>query len=1164
MLNRYVDFNIELPEMRNVRVPKLQLPYHKVKEEKEKLLLVFDHVHASDYKAKKLLSGLIGNFLDMVNTESKKLCGISVYEYSVFAINLNYVIGKTTDAEGLDSTLESEGETQEILTDELNRKRVLDFYGRIKPTRVLTFGKKSFSIFSQYFKENYYLNANWTNLLGVPVDLVVGKNESKLIALLDPKWICSYQDTRDSYLIGFFIKNWANAMEGCIRFDAKVRSDKLKINYVTSIAKFEYMLNEITNAKIVSIDTETNNLNRIDNRIVLIQFATSKHVAYVLPLFHFQTPFDKEELEYVILKLRNYFLENSNDLHLYCNANFDIPVIRTNLRFPFYKTPIWDVQAGEFCFHPDTYVSTEAGSVKIRDLVEMPIPYRVWSMDLKTNKLELKKVTNRSRHKTTKRLVKVTYEGGAVTVTEDHKIWSRSRNMYVEAADLRLYDRVIICANFTLSTDGDCLVSNDIRLYEEGRLSIFEEESKYRIPVTVDLISVSFVESVNTVCDITVLDNHNLFVCNEINDHPVLAHNCLDENIGELASSTGNGYYNLGNLSIHYGFDGYITGKFGKEDRAGIAKSSLDTPGLLEYCGYDVCVLVGIYEQQLAQAKSIGHTKYENVVKHLIGDTIHTFSTMNINGVLVDKKYLWWLASAKSPIIGEVIAMESDILNSSHIKTAEKLIRKKNSIPQNGLFGTVVTSFFNLRKKEHLKTLFFDVLKLKPINFGADGTPSLDKEFQEEYAEVPIVKSYTALSKAKKMRDAFVKSLIVIIGKNEDAKKDNRIRPSFNFLRVVTGRTSANNPNLQQIPSRGKLSKYIKRVFIARPGTLFIKVDYSAHEVRGWSLVSGDKVLAAAFNKGIELYAKYVKAPTPENLLKFKEEGDIHIINSAYFFSVPVKDVTKDIRQSVKGVTFGLIYGRSAKSLAVQLGKTIDEVNGIIKKFFTRFKVAANWLLEIEKLARKNAFVEAPSGLRRHLWPYLLPNTKEQEKSYERVSAACDRRARNSPIQGLGSGIGYSAARYLETLVFNKFKKSSLRNGQLPIRNQNMVHDSMEYEVDYKFITVATEMIRESLTKGVQSKCEELYKMNFPVDLSIDMDIGATLDSTQHWDGSIQELHRILKETFTFQRDELKYSLDVEEELTKIFTGYLGEVLTNQVKTGFFTEAEKYQLDDGE
>ena len=65
-----------------------------------------------------------------------------------------------------------------------------------------------------------------------------------------------------------------------------------------------------------------------------------------------------------------------------------------------------------------------------------------------------------------------------------------------------------------------------------------------------------------------------------------------------------------------------------------------------------------------------------------------------------------------------------------------------------------------------------------------------------------------------------------------------RLRPTYNFAEIVTGRTSANSPNLQQVPSRGPMAKYIKRLLISTPGFLVIKVDYSAHEVRCFDLDS--------------------------------------------------------------------------------------------------------------------------------------------------------------------------------------------------------------------------------------------------------------------------------------------------------------------------------------
>lgn len=233
-------------------------------------------------------------------------------------------------------------------------------------------------------------------------------------------------------------------MEGKLRFDIQLKPEHIKIQVVDTIKKFDKMLKFLYAAEEVGIDTETDNLNRINNRIAIIQFSVSKKSAFVLPFYHFETPFTAKELKYIKGKLRRYFLTNKNRLHLYANANFDIPVIRVNFGFPFYRTPIWDVQAGEYCFHPDTYVSTEQGKIKICELVEMVNPPKVWSMNTETNQVELKEVLAKSRHINKKRMVKVSYDGGSIVVTEDHKLWSKTRNCYVEARNIQPEDEVVI------------------------------------------------------------------------------------------------------------------------------------------------------------------------------------------------------------------------------------------------------------------------------------------------------------------------------------------------------------------------------------------------------------------------------------------------------------------------------------------------------------------------------------------------------------------------------------------------------------------------------------------------------------------------------------------------------------------------------------------------
>ena len=69
--------------------------------------------------------------------------------------------------------------------------------------------------------------------------------------------------------------------------------------------------------------------------------------------------------------------------------------------------------------------------------------------------------------------------------------------------------------------------------------------------------------------------------------------------------------------------------------------------------------------------------------------------------------------------------------------------------------------------------------------------------------------------------------------------------------------------NLQQIPSRGAFAKYIKRLLITDVGKLLIKVDFAAHELRGWSIISGDKQVAAVFEQGAVLRRRFRLVPDP-------------------------------------------------------------------------------------------------------------------------------------------------------------------------------------------------------------------------------------------------------------------------------------------------------------
>jgi DNA polymerase I-like protein with 3'-5' exonuclease and polymerase domains len=315
----------------------------------------------------------------------------------------------------------------------------------------------------------------------------------------------------------------------------------------------------------------------------------------------------------------------------------------------------------------------------------------------------------------------------------------------------------------------------------------------------------------------------------------------LDENTKSLRNVTGNWYYSLLNITMQYGCDAYYEAEFGKDQRKTITTVDLG-PALIEYCALDVIIPLHIRELQLQRAKDIGYTRYGSMVREQISDMLHMFSTLEFNGAYTDIEYLFYLNTKDSPVLAEIEAVHNKLYASKGVKRANAILASQKGVPAVGLLGKTQMNMFDIAKDAHLQMLFFDVLKLKPVGYGKKvkgvAKPKVDKPFQKLHADVPEVALFTKLQGAKRLFSGYIKAFIKQWGSDVDMRFDRRIRPHFEFLPVVTGRTSARKPSLHQIPARSELGKNIKRLFIAEEGRILIKVDFSVHEVRCLSLDS--------------------------------------------------------------------------------------------------------------------------------------------------------------------------------------------------------------------------------------------------------------------------------------------------------------------------------------
>ena len=132
---------------------------------------------------------------------------------------------------------------------------------------------------------------------------------------------------------------------------------------------------------------------------------------------------------------------------------------------------------------------------------------------------------------------------------------------------------------------------------------------------------------------------------------------------------------------------------------------------------------------------------------------------------------------------------------------------------------------------------------LKAIEKTAKGVPSVSSDVLVNYVGNPVVDDLLEYRRLTKL-ETFIKSW-------EEIQVDDRIYPSFNIT-ARTGRTTCNNPNLQNIPQ----DKNVRNLIEARPGWKILECDLSQVELRVASIFSGDENMQHAYQSGSDLHSK--------------------------------------------------------------------------------------------------------------------------------------------------------------------------------------------------------------------------------------------------------------------------------------------------------------------
>lgn len=308
---------------------------------------------------------------------------------------------------------------------------------------------------------------------------------------------------------------------------------------------------------------------------------------------------------------------------------------------------------------------------------------------------------------------------------------------------------------------------------------------------------------------------------------------------------------------------------------------------------------------------------------------------------------------------------------------------------------------------------------LKVIEKTAKGVPSVSSDVLMNYVGNPVVDDLLEYRRLTKL-ETFIKSW-------EKIQVNDRIYPSFNIT-ARTGRTTCNNPNLQNIPQ----DKNVRNLIEARPGWKIIEQDFSQIELRVASMFSGDANMQHAYQSGSDLHSK-----TTELLF-----GDTSHLS-------PQEQKRK--RTEAKSMNFGFLYGMSAKTFVdyakgYGLNITEEQSESFRNNFFEAYPRLLPWHEECKQYARKNGHTWSPIGRKR-----FLPDINSSNWS-DRGSA--ERQSINSGVQGFASDMCISA---LSDIVFSDI----IDHERCKVLGS--VHDAILFEVKDDYVDKVVPMIKEMM-----------------------------------------------------------------------------------------------------
>lgn len=306
--------------------------------------------------------------------------------------------------------------------------------------------------------------------------------------------------------------------------------------------------------------------------------------------------------------------------------------------------------------------------------------------------------------------------------------------------------------------------------------------------------------------------------------------------------------------------------------------------------------------------------KQKKLYEDFLLPTSKTLTKMQIEGLLVNQDALKELIKNYTDKLTEIKEKLYSLPEIDEFKIKYGFIPKLNA------------------NTKDLKTIFFEIKKLKPIKFTEKQNPSQDTEFLEYYAIQKDIfcellleyREYSGL--LNKLQGQFTECIF----------NDGKYHPNFNLTFTVSGRLSCGGPSLQNVDKQKHPE--MRGIITVPDGYIIMSVDQSQLEARNIAMISKDKNFIEVIKKGYDIHQE--KA---QELFKNNLNGKSRFMAKNSF-------------------VFPSFYGASYKSCAKNMGLSEEHVKKVQNRLWQQFPEIKKWQKKVKDFYNKYGYIETVTG----------------------------------------------------------------------------------------------------------------------------------------------------------------------------------------------------------